>query len=161
MNYHPEQTEKVQQIINDWLDEFMFSHYFTIKVPLGAYKSGFDGSYKILRKIVKRYEKELVGRYWHKNPVHFIGIAELGERKIWHWHLLLWGHKYTDEQLQTALIKTRDYMELSENTLDIRPITYTPSRLNGYNTKEIIADNHGRFNTDRIICSDIIFDLPD
>lgn len=152
-------TEKLQQQAQDWLDNKIFSHYLTVDLPMSVQHYNYDKAQIVLRNIVKRYEKELVGRHWNKHPVHFVGFAEQGEHKIWHWHLLLWAFQYTNNELQSALVKTTNYMNLDNNTLDIRPINRTPWILNNYNIKELKADGKLRFDSDRIFTSDMIFYL--
>ena len=152
-------TEKLQQQAQDWLDSKIFSHYLTVDLPISVQHYNYTKANYVLRNIVKRYEKELVGRHWNKKPVHFIGFAEQGKHKIWHWHLLLWAFQYTDAELQSALVKTIQYMNLDVKTMDIRPIDRTPWKLDKYNVKELFANGNLHFNSDRIFTSETLFYL--
>ncbi len=158
--YSPTQTKKVQDSIQDWLNNQMFSHFMTIRLPLGAYTDNFDKAKPIFHKIIRHFEKSLVGRHWNRNPVHFVGTAELGTHKIWHLHLLLGAQKYTNEEIQNALDKVIKKLKLTERTIDLQEIDRTPDILNSYLTKEITADNLGHFDTDKVIFSEIEFNLP-
>jgi len=150
-------TKYAQKSLNDWLNNKIFTHMLTIKLPLWAITPDLQNANNVLYKIVKHFEKSLVGRAWHKHPVHFVGFAELGKHKVWHWHLLLWAQEYTDEQLNTAVKKTIKSMKLTTKRLCLSPITHTPDYLNGYCTKEIIVDNYGHINQERFVCSDVLF----
>ena len=157
MTIQPNQTQRVQQSLTDWLNNKIFTHMLTIKLPLWAITSDLHEANNILYKIVKHFEKALIGRAWHKHPLHFVGLAELGAHKVWHWHLLLWAQEYTDEQLQNAVKKTIKNMKLTEKRLYLCPIEYTPDYLNSYCVKEVVVDNNGHFDTERFICSDVLF----
>ncbi len=150
-------TKYVQQSLTDWLNSKIFTHMLTIKLPLWAITSDLNEANDVLYKIAKHFEKALIGRAWHKHPLHFVGLAELGRHKVWHWHLLLWAQEYTDEQLQNAVKKTIKSMNLTEKKLHLCPIKYAPDYLKSYCVKEVVVNKNGHFNTDRFICSDVLF----
>lgn len=150
-------TQCVQQSLTNWLNDKIFTHMLTIKLPLWAITPNLNEANKVLYKIIKRFEKELVGRAWYKHPVHFVGFAELGKHKVWHWHLLLWAQQYTDEQLTSAVTKTAKRMNLTDKRIFVCPITTRPDYLNAYCVKEIVVNNDRHINTERFICSDVLF----
>ena len=150
-------TKYAQKSLNDWLSNKIFTHMLTIKLPLWAITPDLQDANNVLYKIVKHFEKSLVGRAWHKHPVHFVGFAELGKHKVWHWQLLLWAQEYTDEQLYTAVKKTVKSMKLTAKRLYLSPITHTPDYLKAYCVKELVVDKYGHLNTERFICSDLLF----
>lgn len=158
--YSPTQTQKTRESLQDWLNNQIFSHFLTVRLPIGAYTDKFEQALPKFHKIIRHFEKSLVGRHWNRNPVHFVGTAELGTNKVWHLHLLLWAQKYTDTEIQTALDNITEKLKLTDRTLDLQEIDRTPDILNGYITKEITADNLGHFNTDRLIFSEMLFNLP-
>lgn len=158
--YSPVQTNKVQAQLRDWLDNQIFSHFITVRLPIAASTDNFEKATPKFHKIMRHFEKSLVGRHWNRNPVHFVGTAELGKNKIWHLHLLLWAQKYTDEKIVAAVANVTQKLELTDRTINVQAINRTPHILNGYITKEITADNLGHFNTDRLIFSEMLFNLP-
>ena len=159
MTKQSNQTQYAQQSLTDWLNNKIFTHMLTIKLPLWAITYDLNEANDVLCKIAKHFEKALIGRAWHKHPLHFVGLAELGRHKVWHWHLLLWAQEYTDEQLQNAVKKTIKSMNLTEKRLHLCPIEYTPDYLNDYCVKETVVNSRGHINTDRFICSDVLFDF--
>ena len=74
-------SKYAQKSLNDWLNNKIFTHMLTIKLPLWAITPDLQDANNVLYKIVKHFEKSLVGRAWHKHPVHFVGFAELGNIK--------------------------------------------------------------------------------
>ena len=158
--YNRKITEWTKSQLNGWLITQNITHFFTIRLPFLAYTTNFDKAEGHLRKIVKRFEKSLLGCHWKRYPLHFVGFAERGRFGLWHWHLLLLAEKFTTEQLLEAMIETRYYMELSKHDLDLQPIDRTPGHLNGYCMKEIWADNNGHFDSDRFIFSWDLLNLP-
>ena len=157
--YNEDNTKILKKDVQDWLGTMYFSHYLVIDLPLNRKHYEFDQATEFFKIVIKRFEKELVGRHWNKKPVHFIGIAELGDFHIWHLNLLLWSFQYTDEQLQTAVTKTSKYMNLDKGVMDIQPIEYTRYRLNGYNSKELKSDDKFHMDSNRIFSSDMLFYL--
>ena len=157
--YNENNTKQLQQQIKDWLGYMSFSHYLVIDLPLNRKHYDFKKATKYLKTIVKRFEKELVGRHWNKKPVHFIAFVEKGKFHIYHWNLLLWAFQYTDQELQTAVDKTLKYMNLDDSVMEIQPIEYTRYRLNGYNSKELKSDNKFHMDSNRIFSSDMLFYL--
>lgn len=154
-----EKTEIVQKQVSEWLNNKYFSHYLVVDLPFNRKHYGFEQATEYLKIIVKRFEKELVGRHWNKKPVHFIAFVEKGKFHIYHWNLLLWAFQYTDQELQTAVDKTLKYMNLDDSVMEIQPIEYTRSRLNDYNVKELESDNKFHINSDCIFTSETLFYL--
>lgn len=158
--YSQIKTDEAKATINDWMNKERFTHFFTVRSPLPAYTDNLDIARNHLYKIVKHFQRSLKGGHWNRNPIHFTGFAEQGESGIWHWHLLLLAEGYTTKQLREAVRKTTKCLRLSEYTLDIRPINRRPENLNGYCLKEVRVSNNGHFHNDRVITSEILFNLP-
>lgn len=157
--YNKNYTEQLQQQTKDWLGYMSFSHYLVIDLPMNRKHYDFEKATKYLKTIVKRFEKELVGRHWNKHPVHFLGIAESGDFHIWHWNLLLEASTYTDTELQNAVKSTTNYMKLDIKTMDLQPINQTKEVLNGYVVKELQASKTFHIDSDRIFTSKTLFNL--
>jgi len=157
--YNKKDTEQLQNQTKDWLGYMSFSHYLVIDLPLNRRHYDFKKATKYLKTIVKRFEKELIGRHWNKHPVHFLGIAESGDYHIWHWNLLLEASKYTDTELQNAVTSTTNYMKLDLKTMDLQPINRTKEVLNGYVVKELQANKTFHIDSDRIFTSKTLFNL--
>jgi hypothetical protein len=159
--YNRAKTEQIKRELNKWLGSQNPSHLLTARLPFPAYTTDFNKAERHLHKITKRLEKCLLGCHWNRSPAHFRGFAERGDFRIWHFHLLLLASKYTTEQLQGAVAETCDYLKLTNGiTLDLRPIEYTPDWLYDYCMKELRADGNGRFDSDRLIVSEDLFNLP-
>ena len=157
--YNEDNTKILKKDFQDWLGTMYFSHYLVIDLPLNRKYYNFDQATEFFKIVIKRFEKELVGRHWNKHPVHFLGIAELGDFHIWHWNLLLEASNYTNTELQNAVTKTTDYMKLDLKTMDLQPITRTKEVLNGYVVKELQANKTFRVDSDRIFTSKTLFNL--
>ena len=115
--YNENNTKQLQQQTKDWLGYMSFSHYLVIDLPLNRKHYDFKKATKYLKTIVKRFEKELIGRHWNKHPVHFLGIAESGDYHIWHWNLLLEASKYTNTNIFNPIASL-----LSEGRGNGRPV---------------------------------------
>lgn len=159
MNNITNKTEQLQQQTKDWLGYMSFSHYLVVDLPLDRKHYDFEHATKFLKTVIKRFEKELVGRYWHKRPVRFVGIAEQGNFHIWHWNLLLSAFKYTDIEMVNAVTKTTNYMKLDSKTMNIQPIKPENERLSDYCVKELTVNFNFHVNSDRIFTSETLFYL--
>jgi hypothetical protein len=149
-----------KNIIQEWIAGQNFTHFISIQLPLWRKMTNFDKAQEALREITKNFERQLLGRNWHRKHLPFFATAETGISLNWHFHLLLNGGEYTTQELNTALSETRDNMNLDNYALDLEQITYTPEVLNFYCMKEIKIAANGKFDTNRIIPSQVLFSVP-
>ncbi len=158
--YNLTHTKHTQTAIQNWLNDQIFSHFMSIRLPIPAYTDNLERAMPLFHKIVRNFERCLVGRHWNRNPVHFIGIFELGLNRVWHLHLLLWAQKYTMAEIQKAVDTVSQRLHLTDRTIDVVEIDRTPDHLNSYVVKEICSDTSGHFDGDRLTSSEIMFNLP-
>lgn len=155
------QTANAQQQLIEYLSNLQLTHYLTVDLPVHLQHLGFERSCKQLSRYIKRFEKEAAGRHWNNHHIPFVGFAERGPNNIWHWHLLLWAHGYTDTELHDALRRTLKWFpKLTDHSINLQSINATPTQLYSYSVKEIISDHMGHINPDRFITSEILFNLP-
>ncbi|GHT57649.1 hypothetical protein FACS18945_2440 [Bacteroidia bacterium] len=98
------------------------------------------------------------GRNEHGDYIH--AIAERRKSKNYHFHLLLWAYQFDNQQLTAALDATCEEFNLPQYTFKLQSIDDTPNKLNSYCVKEIRADINDHFDTDNIIYSNELFDIP-
>lgn len=152
-------TNKVQNIIANFLTDTQYTHYLTIHLPYTA--NSLIKAQFTLKKIAISFEHQLLGRWWFKHHVPFVAIAERHKNQKYHYHLLLSAPQNTTKQLKTAIDNIRcDKKRLPTYTFDLKEIDHTPDRLSSYCVKQLKSDTKFRFDTDRITYSHILFDLP-
>lgn len=104
------------------------------------------------------FEKSLMNN-WNRHHLPFIAFAELGLSRKWHFHLLLNQENFTDEQLENAILKTNKREKLPAYCLKLEKID-NARQVEGYCTKEIKIKEYNKFDSDRIIFSHDLFNLP-
>lgn len=152
-------TRKLHSVITDWVYTFKPTHLLTVRLPIPATNAEQASAHKILYRTMKQFEKNAIKSHWNKKTLHFIGMAERGKTKSWHWHLLLIAPNHHTNKLKAAANKTIKNMKLSEETIHITPIKNNPQYVIGYCLKELDADKNTRFDSDRLIFSWDLFDL--
>jgi hypothetical protein len=150
----------IQKDLKDWLGDYNFSYFLTIKLPLNMRTDDLFIATMTLRRIMKTFEKVLIGSHWHRRPLHFISFAEQHKSEEWHFHILFKKTEIPLDKIQTAIIKTHTNMSLDNCSLLLDPIDHTPDRVNSYCIKDIKADAKYHVDTDRLIPSHVLFDLP-
>lgn len=158
--YNKQNTQNIRDQINQWITSTNPTHFLSVQFPPHKRKSDLDLSKKTLRLVLKNFQRHLLKRHWNKKSLPFIAVAEKGDSPTFHFHVLFYAYKYTKDQIQVALNKTLDNMNLPPETLVLKPIEETPYYVHSYCTKEIVADVDRHFNSDRIIFSEELFDLP-
>ncbi len=154
------QSAELRQKVADWISEGQFTHMLTIRVPSSNRYASMEAAHTNFYRVLKRFEKSLLGKYWYNHMLYFRGFMEKGLTGTWHAHVLLWADKYSTERLQKALETTRKYTRLASDALHLVEITRTPEILSQYCVKELIADDKGHFNPDRIFLSETLFYIP-
>lgn len=158
-NMQNQKTIKLRGELNVWIYETYHPNYF-LSVRLSKNKETFnqEKADKEVWRILKKFEKVLVGRNWKKKHLPFVMFAENHYGySSWHYHLLFNGGKYTQKELQNAIYKTKLDLKMSDYTMDLRKETYTPNNLRDYCTKELKVRYMDEVETDRIIISDVLF----
>lgn len=144
--------------IISWLLSFNHTHFLTIQFPNNMKTEDSTISQDYLRRFMAKFEYCLIGRYWNKKHLPFIAIAEQGKATSWHYHLLINSGKFTINQLQTALDKAANKLNLPTELICLKEIT-NPEKLYTYCLKEIKLCKNNRIDTNRIISSTILFSI--
>lgn len=134
----------------------------------GRYINTFSYAKNRLRRIMSQFEREILGRGWIRDHIRFIAFAELGESQVWHFHVVLSHPKNygNEDRMFLVLDKIREAHNLSTYALKFDNIVYdengvsTVDKVVNYCTKEILADSKGHFDSDRIILSEDLFNMP-
>ena len=153
-------ADNVRKILNEWIGkEYKPTHLFTIQLPENWKSNNADNSRSHLRMIMKIFEKSLLGKHWNKHHLPFVAFAENGTSDDWHYHILLNQSKFTEQELQNAILKTNIKLGLPGYCLELDLIEKHLDKVEKYCTKEIKIYWNGKFDSDRIIFSECLFGL--
>jgi hypothetical protein len=171
-NYFKQIQDIRKQDIYDWLIQDNPSHFLTVQLREGQKTDKYHLSLRRLKDILITFENQLLGRHWNKKHLEFKGSAENKVSGLWHYHLLLQGNRFSDEELYTSLSSTANIHDLTIKprpeppdcprgyNLDLEPIANTPEQIASYITKEVYIDYNHRFDPYRIIMSHDLFNIP-
>ncbi len=152
-------VEKYKKEIMNWISSCNPTHFLTIQLPEHWKTSNFELSQARLKKIMASFEYRLYGRKWHKKHLYFMAVAEQGHSDGWHYHIVFNRLNFTEKQLEETLLKTTVALKLPSYTLDLRPITVYQEYVTSYCTKEIKIKLNGKFHSNRIIPSTVLFNI--
>lgn len=156
-----EKAMQTKQKLNNWIaDTYRPTHFLTIQLPEHLRTSNYDHSKDQLRMYMKIFEKSLFGKHWNKHHLPFIAFAENGAGPEWHFHILLNRGKFTEQELQNAILKTTIKLKLSFYCLELDLIENHLEEVNSYCTKEMKIYWNNKFDSDRMILSADLFNLP-
>ena len=130
------QNDNKKDIIN-WLSSFNHTHFLSIQVPNNMKTEDSNISEDYLRRLMAKFEFCLIGRYWNKKHLPFIAFAEKGKGSCWHYHLLINSGKHTTNQLQTALDKAANKLNLPTELINLQEITNPEKSRHYSNIKRI------------------------
>lgn len=149
----PTQAELIREIA-----KYNPTHFLTVQLPLNWRNGGSDKYNAKLKAVIKRFQKCLRPNHWNKNPLPMICIAEKNSWFGYHFHILIYDCHYTTEQLQAALDRTEYDFELTHQTFELEPITFTPEYLFFYCVKQIKTEHDikGRIST-----TSTLFNIPE
>ena len=156
-------TIKLRQELNVWLYDTYKPDYF-LTIQLSKHRKTFnrEKADKEVWRMLKKFEKEVIGRNWHRKHLPFVLFAENHHgRSTWHYHCLFNSGKYTRDELLNAVYRTRLHLRLSKHTMCLKPEVCTPERLRDYCTKELKVRYIDEVETDRMIVSDVLFCIED
>ena len=150
------QNERQLQEIRNWTEEICKPTYFlTIRLPIKQETDNFEDGKESLRKIMKRFEKNLLHRPWNKHHIPFVAFAEL--KSTWHYHILLNSSSFTQDDIENALFS----YDMIGYEIDISPIQ-NKYATGIYCTKQLHLDIYSMMimDTRRIITSYDLFNIP-
>ena len=151
----------VKKDMQDWiLKKYQPTYFLSIRLPENWASENLSKSLKYLQLIMKTFEKKLLGRHWNKHHIPFIAFAEKGAGFEWHYHILFNHDKFTEQDLQSAILSTTNILKLPAYCLDLKPIESQPDTVIAYCLKEMKIYNNNSFDSDRIILSHDLFQLP-
>lgn len=158
---HKSELPIVKQSMKSWiLDNYQPTYFLSIRLPKNWASDNLSNSLKYLQLIMKIFEKKLLGRHWNKHHIPFIAFAEKGAGFEWHYHILFNHGKFTEQDLQNAILSTTGILKLPAYCLDLKPIENQPDTVIAYCIKEIKIYDNNSFDSDRIIFSHDLFQLP-
>ena len=155
--FNKNNTFDVQQSLISWFSSFNPQYFISIQFPKHLRNNNLDTTNKKLLKIMRAFEIYLLGRHWNRKHIPFIAIAEQGKSTNWHYHILIYDCPFNFFQIQLTFHNIMDKYNLTKETIDVQPII--TSGVNSYTSKEFKADIKNHFDTDRIITSEILFNL--
>ncbi len=155
--FNKNNTFDVQQSLISWFSSFNPQYFISIQFPKHLRNNNLDTTNKKLLKIMRAFEIDLLGRHWNRKHIPFIVVAEKGKSTHWHYHILIYDCPFNFFQVQLIFHNIVDKYNLTKETIDVRPII--TSGVNSYASKEFKADIKNHFDSDRIITSEILFNL--
>ena len=157
----PSLSERIKPELNKWISEvYQPTHFLTVRLP-----SNWESSYELnsrphLRMIMKVFEQKLLGCHWNKHHLPFICFAEQGSGTVWHYHILFNQGKFSEKELENAILEARTVLKLPLYCLYLENINCSEDRVKNYCHKEVEIYWNGKVNSDRFILSADLFNLP-
>lgn len=150
-------TIQTKNILQSWFSNINPQYFLSVQFPKHLRSTDLIKSNQKLCKIMSNFEKLLLGRHWNRKHIPFVAVAEHGKSVHWHYHIYVYDCPFTPFEMQLTVHNLLVKLGLPKETLDIKPIL-TPG-VYSYSSKEIIADINYHFDSDRIITSEILFNL--
>lgn len=152
-------TEEIRKILNEWISrEYQPTHFLSLQLPENKKSADLMTSIRHLKDIMKAFEKSLMNN-WNRHHLRFIAFAENGTSNDWHFHILFNQGKFTEQELQNAILKATIRENLPFYCLELDKIDENMLTVDSYCTKEIKIYWDGKFDSDRIIFSECLFGL--
>ena len=107
---------------------------------------------------MKAFEKSLMNN-WNKHHLSFIAFAELGISDEWHFHILFNHERFSEQELQNAILKATIREKLPFYCLKLKPIDNNTIHTQTYCIKEMKVYFNNKFDSDRIIFSHCLFGI--
>lgn len=155
-----EKTEKLKNITNKWIKSYNPTHFLTLRLPEHIESANFDISQRSLKKIMAAFEYRLLGRHWNKKHLPFIVTAEKGHGIVWHYHILFNQMTFSEEDLNLAIFKTIVALRYPFYSLELEKITQYKDYVITYCSKEVRIKQYNTSESDKIIPSHVLFDIP-
>lgn len=152
-------ADDTKKILNEWIGrEYQPTHFLSLQLPENKKSADSTTSIRHLKDIMKAFEKSLMNN-WNRHHLRFIAFAENGTSDDWHYHILFNQSKFTEQELQNAILKATIRERLPFYSLELKSIDENMLRVDSYCTKEIKIYWNGKFDSDRIIFSECLFGL--
>ena len=152
-------TIQTKSILQSWFSKINPQYFLSVQFPKYLRSVDLMKSNQKLGKIMSNLEKMLLGRHWNRKYIPFVAIAEHGKiSSNWHYHVLIYNCPFDLATMQLVTQGVLIKLCLPHETLHIE--TVNDDGINSYSSKEFTADVNYHFDSDRIITSEILFDLP-
>lgn len=148
-----------KKILDEWIGkEYQPTHFLTLQLPENKKSADLTTSMRHFKNIMKAFEKSLMNN-WNRHHLRFIAFAENGTSTDWHYHILFNQEKFTEQELQNAVLAATIRENLPFYCLKLDEIDKNMLTVDSYCTKEIKIYWNGNFDSDRIIFSECLFGL--
>lgn len=155
-------SDYVKHELNRWIDNtYQPTHFISVQLPENLRRTSKTNAITHLRNIMTVFERYLLKRHWNKKHLPFICFGEECSLYGWHFHILLNKCEFTEQQLRNAIFKVNIRLQLPFYCLDIHPIINgTVTTCEEYCEKQIRINEFAHFDSERIILSHDLFNLP-
>lgn len=151
-------TIQTKNILYSWLNNINPQFFLSIQLPKHLRSTKLSKSNQNLKKIMLNFERLSLKRHWNHNHIPFIAFSEQGKSLHWHYHIYIYNCSFSYLKMQLIINDLLTKLNLPKETLHIEPIL-TPG-VYQYTSKEIITDINYHFDSDRIITSEFLFNIP-
>lgn len=150
----------VKDELNKWIEKTYSPKYLmTVQLPDNWKSKNLEHSIIHLKSIMRDFERFLLHRHWNKKHLPFIAFAENGISKDWHFHLLLNGDNFSYTDLKIAIYRIILKQKLPTYCLQIDKIENGIAKVESYTLKEIKITDFSKFDSDRMILSQDLFNI--
>jgi len=151
-------TIQTHNVLYSWLNNINPQFFLSIQLPKHLRSVNLIKSNQNLKRIMIEFEQFSLKRHWNRKHIPFIAIAEHGKARTWHYHIYIYNCHFNFLTIQSIIKNVSTELNLPHEVLHIEPILTTG--VYPYTSKEIIADINYHFDSDRIITSEYLFNLP-
>lgn len=152
----------VKRELRKWIDgTYEPTHFISIQLPENLRYVSKENAITHLHNMMVIFERYLLKRHWNKKHLPFICLEEECAADGWHFHIFLNKREFAEQELKNAVFAVNIKLQLPSYCIDIRHI---PDSLittyENYGIKQIRIDEFSHFDSDRIILSHDLFNLP-
>ena len=151
-------TTEIKNILYSWFKDYNPQYFLSIQFPKYRRSANLENNEANLYKIMSTFERLALGRHWNKKHIPFFAIAEHGKSINWHYHVLIYDCNFNFFQVQYAFQQVSFQLHLPHEVLLVEQV-YS-NGVNDYTSKEFKANIKKHFDSDRIITSEILFNIP-
>ena len=153
-------SKSVIQVLIKWIEEtYHPTAFLTIQLPDKLKTERKDKALDKLRLIMAYFERQLLGREWHKHHLPFICFMEEGISGCCHFHILFNQGKFRPWHLYLALDNTIRHFDWPDYSIRLDIMNADKKKAIGYCLKEVKVNAYGHFNSDRFVFSSELFGL--
>lgn len=151
-------TTHLKNILYSWLYNINPQFFLSIQLPKHLRSTDLTKSNQNLKKIMLKFEQLSLKRHWNKKHIPFIAFSEHGKSKTWHYHIYIYNCSFDFLKIQSIINDVATVLNLPHEVLHIEPILTTG--VYPYTSKEFKSNNNYHIDSDRIITSEFLFNLP-